>query len=145
MASAAKQIETIDMPPLSQMKLQKQQIKAVLTLEGPERYENFIKQVADKEVVWGLYQEGWALAETSDGQRAFPLWPAAEYAALCARHNWEGYQPRSFPLSDLMDKFLPRFAEDGTLPAIFFTPQKKGVTPSVQQLRADLERELDRY
>ena len=127
------------------MKLRKEQIEAVLALDGPKRYEHFIKQVADKQVVWGLYQEGWALAQTSEGQQVFPLWPSEEYAALCARDNWEGYRPKSFSLDDLLDELLPRFVEDGTLPAIFFTPQKRGVTPSIEQLRADLEDELGKY
>lgn len=127
------------------MKVNPKQIETIVALEGTERYRHFIKVVADWEEVWGLYQDGWALASTDDGKQVFPLWPAKEYALLCAEKEWDGYQPDSFSLEDLMGELLPNLKKDSVLPGIFFTPFDKGVTPSVDQLLDDLNGELENY
>ncbi len=127
------------------MKINQKQIDAVIALPGQKRYETFIKIVADWEEVWGLFQEGWALAATDDQQPVFPLWPAKEYAQLCADKEWAGYEPTSFSLEDLMEELLPNLKDDGVLPGIFYTPTDNGVTPTVEQLLADLNEELENY
>jgi hypothetical protein len=127
------------------MKINAKQIESVIALAGSERYKHFVKVVADWEEVWGLYQDGWALASTDDGQTVFPLWPAKEYAQLCADKEWSGYEPESFSLEDFMGELLPNLKDDGVLPGIFYTPSDKGVTPTVDQLLADLNEELENY
>ncbi len=127
------------------MSLSEKQINAVIALDGPQRYRHFIKQVADRDEVWGLYKEGWALAATSEGEQVFPVWPAEEYAALSARDDWAGYEPSSITLEDFMEELLPMLERDGVLPGIFYTPTDKGVTPGIDQLTEDLRRELENY
>ncbi|MCP4699451.1 MAG: DUF2750 domain-containing protein [Gammaproteobacteria bacterium] len=127
------------------MKINQKQIEAVTALAGQKRYEHFVKVVADWEEIWGLYQDGWALAATDDGQQVFPLWPAKEYAQLCANNEWAGYEPESFSLEDFMGKLLPDLKDDGVLPGIFYTPSDNGVIPTVDQLLADLNEELENY
>jgi len=130
---------------LNDMKINQKQIEAVTALLGQKRYETFVKTIADWEEVWGLYQDGWALAETDDGKQVFPLWPAKEYAQLCAKKEWAGYEPKSFSLEDFMGELLPNLKDDGVLPGIFYTPSDNGVTPTVDQLLADLNEELENY
>lgn len=127
------------------MKINPKQIESVTALDGPKRYEHFVKVVADWEEVWGLYQDGWALASSDDGQQVFPLWPAKEYAQLCADKEWNGYKPESFSLEDFMTELLPNLKNDGVLPGIFYTPSDNGMTPTVDQLLADLNEELENY
>jgi Protein of unknown function (DUF2750) len=127
------------------MKLNSKQIAAVLNLPGPQRFEYFVKVVADWEEVWGLYQEGWALADADDGVNVFPFWPAREYAQLCAENEWNGYFPRAIPLDELMNRLLPQLQEDGVLPGIFYTPSNKGVTPSIDELKSAMQAELAKY
>ncbi|MCB1880506.1 MAG: DUF2750 domain-containing protein [Gammaproteobacteria bacterium] len=127
------------------MKINRKQIEAVTALPGQKRYEHFVKVVADWEEVWGLYQDGWALAATDDGQQVFLLWPAKEYAQLCASNEWTGYEPESFSLDDLMGELLPNLKNDGILPGVFYTPTDNGVTPTVDQLLSDLNEELENY
>ncbi|OON59590.1 hypothetical protein B0920_23690 [Massilia sp. KIM] len=126
------------------MKLGAQQLAAVVTLPGRDRYEYFVKRVADSQEVWGLYQDGWALAKTDDGTLVFPMWPASDYASLCAEYEWDGYDAQAFSIEELLDDLLPQLEQDRVLPGIFYTPGDKGVTPSVAQLRADLAGELGR-
>lgn len=124
------------------MKVSPRQMEAVLALEGVKRFEHFVKVVADWQEVWGLYQDGWALAVADDGTTVFPLWPAKEYAQLCALNEWKGFEPRAISLGDLREVLLPKLKLDGVLPGVFFTPSSKGVMPPVDELLAALEAEL---
>lgn len=130
---------------ISAIKLGAQQLAAVVTLPGPERYEYFIKRVADAQEVWGLYQDGWALAKTDDGTLVFPMWPASDYASLCAEFEWDGYDAQAFSIEELLEDLLPQLEQDRVLPGIFYTPGDKGITPTIAELRSDLIRELGRY
>lgn len=126
------------------MTISDQQKRAVLALPGPQRYEHFVKQVADRQQVWGLYSDGWALAAGPDGTRVFLFWPAEEYAKACATEHWAGYEPEALDLDEFLD-LLTSLEADGVMPGIFYTPGDKGVTPSVRELRERLEEELRRY
>lgn len=128
------------------MKITQKQIEAVTALPGPKRYEHFIKVVADSEQVWGLYQDGWALAATDDDKQVvLPLWPANEYAKLCGQKNWKGYEPKAIDLYEFMDTMIPDLNEKGIMPCIFYLPTDKGVIPRIEQLLADLKIELTQY
>ena len=127
------------------MIVSQEQLNAVIALPGPKRYDHFIKQVADWEEVWTLYQDGWALASTSEGDKVFPLWPAKAYAEICAQREWHGYEAVSLPLEKFMQELLPKLKADGVLPGIFYTPSDKGITPDVAQLLSDLSAELENY
>jgi hypothetical protein len=124
------------------MTIDANQLKAVVTLPAPQRYEYFIKRVAQTGEVWGLYRNGWALATKDDGTLVFALWPEREFALLCAEFEWEGYEPQAFALRELLDELLPQLQQDGLLPGIFRTPGSKGVMPSPGLLRVDLQDEL---
>jgi len=117
-------------------------MEGVMALPAAKRYSHFIKVAADQRKVWGLYSDGWALAETAVGQRVFPVWPAREYAELCARDHWSGYEAREIDLDTLFEILIPKLKESGTVPGIFPTPNEKGVTPDFSQLESDLRNEL---
>jgi hypothetical protein len=130
---------------LAIINISEKQIAAVLALPGSERYRHFVKRVADFELVWGLFEDGWALAGSSDDVKVLPLWPAQEYAKLCAVGVWGNYVPRSFSVQELLHDLLPMLDRDGVLPGIFYTPNDKGVTPTINRLRHDIEAELQNY
>jgi len=121
------------------------QLQALLALPGRERFEHFVKVVADREEVWGLCDDGWALAGADDGTLVFPLWPAAECADACATEGWRDCEPRPISLHDLFDALLPMLKEGGMLPGIFPTPTGGGVTPSVEELSEAIRSELSRF
>ena len=127
------------------MKINQQQIDSVLLLPGRERYDHFIKTVVDWEEAWGLYQDGWALAETEENEKVFPLWPAKEYAELCAKDIWEGYKVKKISLEELGEELLPSLEEDGIFPGIFYTPLDQGVVITVEEFISDLNEEVEMY
>src|SRR4051794_28979139 len=109
------------------MKVNQAKIDAVLALPGPTRYSHFIKVAADQRKVWGLFLDGWALAETNDGMAVFPIWPAMEYAKSCAMGVWCEYKEREIDLDTLFNVLLPRLRKTGTLLGVFPTPTEHGV------------------
>lgn len=137
-------MDTLSEQALSAIKLGAQQLADVVTLPAKQRYARFVQQVVDTNEVWGLYRDGWALAKTDDGTLVFAMWPAGEFADLCAEYEWDGYEPQAFTLDDLMRDLLPQLEEDSVLPGIFYTPGDRGMTPTAAALRIDLERELNR-
>jgi hypothetical protein len=124
------------------MKIDTRQLQAVVMLPGPQRYEYFIKRVAETGVVWSLFRQGWALAKKEDGTLVFPLWPDREFAAICADYEWTGYEPQSFALGELLDELLPQLEQDGVVTGVFYTPGARDVMPTAGLLRADLNDEL---
>ena len=77
-------------------------IDNVINLTASERYDYFIRKVADFEEVWGLKDaEGWALMG-SEEQVLFPIWSEKEFAELC---KWNNYQPTPILLDDFMENY----------------------------------------
>lgn len=120
------------------------EVEAILALSGPKRYDYFIKTVAKHEEVWGLYNDGWALAGTDDGIEVFPVWPQKVYAEMCIDKGSDDNQAKAINLFEFIEDLIPELQEDGILPCIFFLPSDKGVIPTVDQLLEDLKTELQR-
>ncbi len=121
------------------------QIEAVLALDGPERVKHFVKVLADREQAWSLYDAAWAASGTDAGQTALPLWPASEYAQLCATGEWSSYSPRAIRLDHLIDAVLPMLRKQGALVAVFQAPSGRGVTITPDELLMMIDAELERY
>ncbi len=121
------------------------QFRNVVALAAPERFEHFVKVVADWEVAWALWDDGWALMEDDQARQVFPLWPAREYAEAHCTGEWASYEPKEISLPDLLDRLLPQFREKGVLSGIFPTPGGRGVTLPPEQLEAALRDEMAKY
>ncbi|HSP81807.1 MAG TPA: DUF2750 domain-containing protein [Myxococcaceae bacterium] len=111
-----------------------ERMQAVLRLPAERRYTYFLQRVVESGEVWGLDGEGWALALDDEGRDVLPLWPAPEFAAICANRLWSGFQPRSIPLPVLLDNVLPQLEEEGMPVGIFFTPTGQGHPVSAREL-----------
>ena len=123
-----------------------QEIKAVLLLDGPRRYEYAVKRITDREEVWGLWDgTGWALMGDVEGIHLMPVWPASKYAALCASGVWEGYAPRSIDLDSWISRWIPGLSKDGRKVAMFPTPSNDGVRCTPEMIKSSLEEALQDY
>ena len=72
-------------------------------MDGPERYDYFIRKVADWEEVWSLKVEGgWAMVGNPDSDECIPFWPHPEYARICAKDQWEEYLPEPIKIANLV-------------------------------------------
>lgn len=130
---------------MAERKLSSKQIESILKLDGPRRYDHFIKHVVDCQHAWGLYSDGCAMGIDDSGNPTFQLWPAREYATLCAKDLWTGFEPSEIPLEDLVDELLPKLERDGVGLGVFRTPEGQSVMPSIHDLLADLRVEMARY
>jgi len=129
------------------MKPSAKEIEAVSLLDGSKRYTYFIKKVADWEEAWGLYDDGWLMSGDDEGNRAFPVWPAAEYASACAVQEWENAKPKSISLDELMEEVLPSLSEEGLFVSVFLVPSEGLVAANVlpSKLLKDLHQECALY
>ena len=127
-------------------KIHKKEIENVLNMNGPERYDYFIRKLADWEEVWSLKAEGgWAMVSSSDSDKCIPFWPHSEYARICARDQWEEYSPKAIKIEAFMEKWLVGMSNDGINVAVFQLPQNKGVIVSPEKMLRDLRSELEQY
>ncbi|MFD1674142.1 DUF2750 domain-containing protein [Alicyclobacillus fodiniaquatilis] len=126
--------------------MHEKEFNAVISLPGSKRYEYFIKQVCDRQEVWGLFNNGWAMVTDDNGQLLIPLWPRIEFAEVCVDSTeWSGYKPKEIDLERFVEKWIPGMVNDKVMPAIFMTPSNRGVAVDNKRLLEDLEQELENY
>ncbi len=127
------------------MSVNPKQIESVLNLSAPKRYNHFIKKVVGWKRLWALYDGGWALSESENGELILPLWPEKEYADLCVSGEWSNYVPTSIELDEVLESMIPMLREKGVSPGVFFTTKDGSVNASVDELESDLKEELSKY
>jgi hypothetical protein len=126
-------------------KLREQEIAGVLKADGATRYEHFVSQVSDWELVWGLRApDGWVSISDNTEEPMFPVWPHEEYAHLLATGAWANATPTSIEVHEWVEKWLPGLDADGTRVAVFPTPAGKSVVVEALRLQQDIKAELDR-
>lgn len=108
------------------------------------RYEFFIKQVADFEEVWGLYDEGWATAQDDEGNMLIPFFPKKEFAEYCAVNEWRNFKAEPINLYEFIDKWLVGMRKDGIKPSIFPT-NEDSVMVEIDVILNDINNELENY
>lgn len=114
-------------------------------MSGDARNLYFVRKVADFEIVWSLFEDGWAMVADDNEQKAIPFWPEKELAELCAKGEWRNYHSKQIKLDDFLLKWLPGMIKDGLSVAIFPTPSDKGVILSPTKLLSLLEDEVKQY
>lgn len=124
--------------------MNQKELEIVLKLEGPKRYEYFIKKIVDFEELWGLYNDGWAMTCDDNYNEMIPLWPKKEFAEFCAINEWEKYKAKSINLYDFIDKWLPDMKKKFIKPSIFWN-NNDSVVLAIDDLIKDLNEELENY
>ncbi len=124
------------------------EFRGVTALTGPERYSHFVRQVADFGEVWSLRtQEGWVSMGTDSGSRSMPVWPHRRFAEVFATGDWSNAKAESIDINAWMERWLPGMSSDGIQVAVFpvVAPRQQGVVVDPDQLRRDMEKELEQY
>ncbi|PCE29565.1 DUF2750 domain-containing protein [Burkholderia ubonensis] len=116
----------------------------ILKLDTHARVDYFVRKVADFEVVWGLFDEGWACARHG-GATVMPFWPEAAFAGRCAEGAWSGFRPSAIALADFLSRWLPGMARDGRLCAVFPVPGQAGPPMQPPDLLERIAREARQY
>ncbi|AOA58629.1 DUF2750 domain-containing protein [Acinetobacter larvae] len=69
-------------------------------------------------VLWGLFNEGWAI-KTEPDQNIFPFWLNAVQANQYAKVHWPNYRPRKITPQDFQEALLPTLTRFKIIPALF--------------------------
>lgn len=125
--------------------MNKAKLENVLKLSAEERYSYFIRKVADIEELWGLYDDGWALLADNYNNEVIPFWPESDFAQICAIDKWTSYKPKSIDIKSFINAWLKGMKIDNKKVGVFYTPQGKGIIVDPEELKKDLEKELEQY
>lgn len=124
--------------------MNKNEFDAVIKMPAQKRYEYFIKKVTDYELVWGLYNDGWATTQDDAGNILIPFWPRKEFAEHCAINEWQGYEAAEIDLDEFINEWISGMEEDGNKSSIFWNNVDSAVMEG-SVLLEDLNRELENY
>lgn len=98
--------------------------------------------MTDSEIIWGLYQDGWALASNNQNENFVPLWPCPEYASLLSKGDWVEYKPAEIDLYEFIDEMAPAMKNANLATCIFLTTQDFGVCVEIDRLIIDLQNNM---
>ena len=122
------------------------EIETVSNLKPFDRYNYFIKKIADFEILYTLKSsEGnFAISEV-DNHFMLPLWSHKEFAALNLDKEWLDFEVFEISLEELTDKFFPFILKNGYLINVFPMNNKTGFVVSLKEFERDLSEELENY
>lgn len=86
-----------------------------------EAYEDFIDEVLDTEIIWGLAnEEGWAMSDSNDfeDKEVIPFWSNEKLANALCNDEWQGYRPSPIRFDEFIDAWLHGMHEDDVLAGI---------------------------
>lgn len=107
-----------------------------------ERYRYFIQTIVQSQKIWGLFDDGWAIAATSQGQNALALWADKSYAQLCQGEFWKSYQAQSLSLNTFIFEMLPHACEEKVLLSLMMTPEGQSIYLEPRRVLLDLKHYL---
>jgi hypothetical protein len=64
-----------------------------------------------------------------EGNRVFSVWPAIEFAIICAP-NWDGYSPEEISLDDFSESISPSIRDKNYLINVFSVENTSGFVVS---------------
>ncbi|MCO4312957.1 DUF2750 domain-containing protein [Pectobacterium versatile] len=119
-------------------------IENIYRLDSQERCDYFIRKITDFEMVWGLFNEGWATA-ISGQKMAIPFWPEESFATLCANDEWAGFTAKAIELNEFLSRWLPGMQNDGRICQIFPIPSEHGFFIPPATLLHAIKDECEQY
>ena len=124
-------------------KLDEKQYAAAVNKDDSQRFEYFLRKVANFEKIWSLSDnEGWVELSDEDGQVCLPIWPHPDFAAAWATDEWKNCRPQAIQLDIWMERWTEGLIKDDTMLAIFPVDDGEGLILSPQELHDALLMEL---
>ena len=114
-------------------------------MEPFDRYQYFIKRVADFEVMYSLKNgDEWAIAELEDN-KVFSLWSAEVFAKKNAVGEWSNFEPIEIDFDLFEDEIVPFITENNFLLNVFSVNGKSGFVVELEEFMRDLKEEIKKY
>lgn len=117
----------------------------IISLEPIERYNYFIKKIADSEKLYTLLDEnGNYITSEIDGNMLFPLWSAVNFAETCKTQGWQNYLAKELDLDDFKNETMRMIAESNFLINVFPIYERTGFVVNLDEFTRDLNEELEK-
>ncbi|WP_312922435.1 DUF2750 domain-containing protein [Empedobacter brevis] len=121
------------------------EIEKVISLSPFERYQYFLKRIADKEKLYTLtFPDGNYAISTIDNHNLFPVWSAEEFALLAKTNGWDNCNLKELNFDDLEIEIFD-FIYNNNLFINVFPIDRTGFVVSLEEFTLDLKNELDNY
>ncbi|PHS15254.1 MAG: hypothetical protein COA78_05310 [Blastopirellula sp.] len=90
---------------------------------GPdERYKFFVSYVKKEQLLWGLYNSGWAEATDESETKGLIVFPEKDTAEAYAKSDFDGYTPKEIKLSSFLERWVDKLMGQSYNIAVFPTP-----------------------
>ncbi len=103
-----------------------------------ENYEQFVRQVAETGLVWGLESGslGWAHSVSAESEEidVILFWSNREDAALHQKEDWAAHVPVLIEFDDFIDGWLQGMDSDGVLAGPNWNSSLSGIEVSAKEL-----------
>jgi len=122
-----------------------EKLNSVLTLSSKERYEYFIKKVADFETVY-LIQDDDKYVTIGDDKNEIiiPVYPEAEFAELNLQGTWINFSVEEMELSEFLD-WLDELHEKRIKVAGFPSSENSGIVITADEMKNHILFEMQQY
>ena len=107
-----------------------------------DKYDYFVKKVANLEELWSLYNDGWAMIYEDNGDKRIPFWPNKVFAEVCAKKHWYGYKPEVIDIYNFLENWLKIMENKKILPAIFQDLNGAYSKVGIDKLKDDIYSEI---
>lgn len=112
------------------------------SLQPKELYKQFIETIVAQRQLMALYDEGWALCGTPNGQQAFAVWQNKGLAQLLIKGPWENYHTHEIPLLNFVQEIIPYLREKNTLLSLNLTPEGQNILVRPEAILLDIKNYL---
>jgi len=128
------------------MKITNKEIEAVSQLEAFQRYEYFIKRVADSERMYTLVDDNgnFAIADV-ESSTVLSVWSASEFAENNAVDEWGSFSVKEITLEEFEEDIIDMIEENNWLISVFSIKGKSGFVVDINEFAKDLSAEMQKY
>lgn len=122
------------------------EIENVQKLEPFNRYQYFIKKIADFEMLWTIIDENddYAVSEV-DGFHLISFWTAEEFISSNLDEGWRNCKPIRLTLEDLQEEVFDIISSENFLINVFPVNGRSGFVVNLDEFKRDLDEELENY
>lgn len=122
-------------------------INDILQMDGEERYDYFLSEVAEEREIWILINadnQFLKIVSEEDGVAYLPVWPSAGLAADYAKGT-DDLTPKTISLPDFFKKWVPGLSKDGLQVGVLPGEDGELWITGPEELKSDLQEVMSAF
>lgn len=128
------------------MNLHKKEIENVSKLKPLDRYNYFIRKIADFEELWTIVDKNGDIALSKvDDNILVSIWSAKDFIKSNLDNGWKKCVPLKLNLDDFEKTIMPLIIKNNYLINVFPANGKSGFVVNINEFIKDLNEELEQY